>query len=98
MILAGKETINEDEISEEVETRRNHLVDLWEKCETQVLEDCPAWGGRCGKCGKKNHFAKVYKQKASTQLHQLEYSEESSSNESTYIIKKEIANVETKKK
>ena len=27
MILAGKETIKEDEISEEVETRRNHLVD-----------------------------------------------------------------------
>ena len=61
-------------------------------------EVCPAWGERCGKCGKKNHFAKVCKQKASIQLHQLEYSEESSSNESTHSIEEEIANAETKKK
>ena len=61
-------------------------------------EDCPAWGERCGKCGKKNHFAKVFKQKASTQLYQLEYSEDSTNIESTYIIEEEIANVETKKK
>ena len=51
-------------------------------------EDCPAWRKRCGKCGKKNHFAKVYKQ-ATTELHQLEYSEVLFSNKSTYIIEEE---------
>ena len=61
-------------------------------------EDCPAWGERCGKSRKKNHFAKVYKQKVTPQLHQLEYSEESSITESKYIIEEEVANLETKKK
>ena len=60
-------------------------------------EACLTWGERCEKWGKNNHFAKVCKQRTTT-LHQLEYSEESSSHESTYIIEEEIANVETKKK
>ena len=61
-------------------------------------EGCLAWIERRGTCQKENNFAKVWKQKASTQLYQLEYSEESSSNESTYIIQEEIANSEAKKK
>ena len=36
-------------------------------------ENSPACGETCGKWGKNNHFAKVCKQKATTQLHQLEY-------------------------
>ena len=60
-------------------------------------EACLTWGERCEKWGKNNHFAKVCKQRT-TALHQLQYSEESSSNESTYIIGEEIANFETKKK
>ena len=64
----------------------------------KIQEDCPAWGERCGKYGKKNHFAKVCGQKATTKLRQLEYSEESYSNESTYIILGKVANVKTKKK
>ena len=50
------------------------------------------------KCGKKNFSAKASRQKATTKLHQLDYSEESSSNKSTYIIKEKIANAETRKK
>ena len=33
--------------------------------------DCPIWGERYCKCGKKNLFAKVCNQKAAIQLHQL---------------------------
>ena len=32
------------------------------------LEDCPAWGERCGKCGKKNHFAKDCRQKSNNSV------------------------------
>ena len=97
MIQTEKEKIKEDKISEKVETRK-HLVDTVGERGNITPQDCPAWGERCGKRRKKNHFAKVCKQKATTQLHQLEYSEESSSNESTYIIEEEIANVETKER
>ena len=39
-------------------------------------DDFSACAERCGKRGKKNHFARVCKQKATSQLHELKYSEE----------------------
>ena len=68
MIRAEKETITKDK---EVE-RRKHLVDtVGERGNIKYPEDCAAWGEICGKCGKKNHFPKVFRQKATTQLHQI---------------------------
>ena len=32
------------------------------------LEDRPAWGEKCGKCGKKSHFAKACKQKSNNSI------------------------------
>ena len=98
MIQTGKETTKEDEISKEVETRK-HLLDIvGERGNISPQMIIQLQGERCRKCGKKNRFAKVCKQNPSTQLHQLEHSEEPSRNESRYIIEEEIANVETKKK
>ena len=61
----------------------------------ESLESCLAWGERCEKCGKENHFAKFWKQKKS--IVPIRVSEESSSNESTYIIQEETAKSEAKK-
>ena len=57
--------------------------------------DCPTWGERCGKCGKKNHFGKVCKQKATTQLHQQ--GSHLGMNQHTLSKRKKV-NVEIKKK
>ena len=81
LIQTEKETIKEDKISEEVETKKQLVDTCGRKGKHKSPEDCPAWGERCGKCGKKNYFAKVCKQKATIQLHQLEYSEESPNSE-----------------
>ena len=72
-------------------------VEEWVNIRPKTQEDCEAWVERCGKCGKKNRFAKAFRQKATTKLRQLEYSEESHSNESIYITQEEVANFETKK-
>ena len=42
------------------------------------------------KCGKKNFFAEVYRQKAPTKLHRLDYSEESSSNSQHTLSKRRL--------
>ena len=92
----NKLVTSQEEIRQVIQTEKETLADT--VGERGNLEGCPEWAERCGQFGKKNHFAKVCKQKTTNQLHQLEYSEESSSNESTFIMEEEIANVETKKK
>ena len=65
-----------------------------EKGKHKTPEDYQSWGERCGNCEKKNHFTKVCRQNTRNKLHQLQYWEESSSNESKYIV--EVINVEKK--
>ena len=97
MIQTEKETTKKNQISVEVEARK-HLVDTMGERGNISLRKIGQHGEKDVESAEKKNFAKVCKQKATTQLHQLGYSKESFSNKSAYIIEEEIANVETKKK